>query len=188
MMKLAAKIGTLLVCVLTAATFAFPQDQAKGSNTQPASHLRIDFLLMEYNGQQKINSLPYTISMEAGADRQPQQGKIRMGVKVPIATAEGQFQYMDIGTDIDCRTEALSDNSYRLGLIISRSSIYAEAPNDSQKEAGTLRAVGNHPVIQSFSTDFPLIMHDGETSEGTSATDPFNGHVLKISITLHVLK
>ncbi len=187
MTKLGVKIGTLLVCLFMATAIALPQDQAKSSTEQPTSRLRIDFLLTEYSGQQKISSLPYTISMEAGADRPHQEGKIRMGVKVPIAQGN-DFQYMEIGTDIDCWAKALGDGSYDLSLTISKSSVYAEPPNESQAGTGTLHTVVNHPVIQSFSVDFPLKMRDGETAEGTSATDPFNGHVLKISVTLHVLK
>lgn len=191
MMKLGVKIGTLLVCLVMAAVVAFPQDQAKSSNEQPASHLRIDLLLSEYNGQQKISSLPYTISMEAGSDIRP-LSNIRMGVKVPIAQGvDGQgrptqFTYMNMGTDIDCNAKSRGDGSYDLYLTIDRSSVYAE--NATQTETETPPTVVAHPVIQSFNTGFPLRMHDGETTEGTSATDPFNGHVLKVTVTLHVIK
>lgn len=185
-MKLGVKIGTLFACLLMATAMAVPQDQAKSSNEQTASHLRIDFLLTEYNGQQKVSSLPYTISMEAGV------GSIRMGVKVPVAeglaSGSSQFSYMNVGTDIDCRARSHGDGSYDLDLSINRSSVYAEAANATQAESQTLRTVGTQPVIQTFNTGFPLRMRDGETTEGTSATDPFNGHVLKVTVTLHVVK
>lgn len=195
-MKIGVKIGTLLVCLLTATIVALPQDQANGSNEQPGSRLRIDFLLSEYNGPQKISSLPYGLSMEVGADMRQGvgSGRIRMGVKVPIAegfTAQGvatQFSYQDIGTDIDCGARSRGDGSYDLNLTINRSSVYAETQGVAQTEGQTLRSVGNHPVIQTFRTDFPLRMRDGETVEGTSATDPFSGHVLKVTVTLHVIK
>ena len=193
-MKLGVRMGTLLACLLFATAVALPQDQAKSSNEQPASHLRIDFLLTEYNGQQKISSLPYTISMEAGADNRPGISSIRMGVKVPVVQGvdgqgrASQYTYMDMGTDLDCRAKSGGDGSYNLDLTISRSSVYAEAANATQAEAQALRPVGTYPVVQTFRTDFPLRMHDGETEEGTSATDPFNGHVLKVTVTLHVIK
>lgn len=195
-MKLGVKLGALLVCLLMTTTIALPQDQAKSSTEQPASHVRIDFLLTEYNGQQKINSLPYTMSTEAVADTRPgyTNTSIRMGVKVPIAegvSAQGaptQFNYQDIGTDIDCRAKDRGDGSYDLDLFISRSSVYAEVPSAAQPQAEALRTVGTQPVIQAFRTNFLLRMHDGETTDGTSATDPFNGHVLKITVTLHVIK
>jgi hypothetical protein len=31
-------------------------------------------------------------------------------------------------------------------------------------------------------------MRDGETAESTVATDPVSGHVMRISVTLHVVK
>jgi hypothetical protein len=193
-MKLGVKVGTLLACLLIATTVVFPQDQAKSSNEQISSHLRIDFLLTEYNGQQKISSLPYTISMESGPENGPPIGSIRMGVKVPIAEgvfSQGQptqFTYTNVGTDIDCRAKDRGDGSYDLALSINRSSVYTEAANATQAEEQTLHAVSTHPVIQNFSTNFPLRMRDGDTQEGTSATDPFNGHVLKVTVTLHVVK
>lgn len=191
-MKLGVKIGTLFACLLMATAMALPQDQAKSSNEQTASHLRIDFLLTEYNGQQKVSSLPYTISMEAGAENRPGNSSIRMGVKVPVAeglaSGSSQFSYMNVGTDIDCRARSHGDGSYDLDLSINRSSVYAEAANATQAESQTLRTVGTQPVIQTFNTGFPLRMRDGETTEGTSATDPFNGHVLKVTVTLHVVK
>lgn len=195
-MKLGVKLGTLVACLLFATVVALPQDQAKSSNEQPASHVRIDFLLTEYSGQQKVSSLPYSMSTEAVADTRPgnTNTSIRMGVRVPIAegvNAQGvttQFSYQDIGTDIDCRAKDRGDGSYDLDLTINRTSVYSETANTAQTEAQALRPVGTHPIIQRFSTNFLLRMHDGETAEGTSATDPFNGHVLKTTVTLHVIK
>src|SRR5215469_3020438 len=175
MMKLGVKIWTLLVFLLMTAAIALPQDQAESSNEQPSTHLRIDFLLTEYNGQQKISSLPYTISMESGPENGPPIGGIRMGVKVPIAegvVSQGQptqFTYTNVGTDIDCRAKDRGDGSYDLALTINRSSVYAAAADATQTEAQTLRAVSTHPVIQNFSTNFPLRIRDGETEDGTSA-------------------
>lgn len=196
MMKLGLKIGTLLACLLMATAIAFPQDQSKSSNDQPASHVRIDFLLTEYNGQQKISSLPYTISTEAVSDTRPgnTNTSIRMGVRVPVVESvdsqgrASQFSYQEMGTDIDCRAKDRGDGSYDLDLSISRTSVYPEGANATQAETQALGPVGTHPVFRTFRTNFLLRMRDGETSEGTSATDPFNGHMLKVTITLHVVK
>jgi hypothetical protein len=42
--------------------------------------------------------------------------------------------------------------------------------------------------MRNFNSGFDLVLRDGETGEGVSATDPFNGHVLKVSVTIHVVK
>lgn len=194
-MKLGVKIGTVLVCLLMATTIALPQDQAKTPAGQPASHLRVDFLLSQYNGQQKISSLPYTISMEAGPGY-PRNGSIRMGIKIPVAlkgddhgpTVSPQFEYESMGTNIDCVARPSGDGAYGLDVTVNGSYAYTEAANATQTDGQALRAVGGHPVIQTFGSSFSVALRDGETREGVSETDPSNGHVLKISVTLHVIK
>ncbi|MGC1936265.1 MAG: hypothetical protein WA681_14715, partial [Candidatus Acidiferrales bacterium] len=130
-------------------------------------------------------SMPYTMYVEA-ASHYLRQGKLRMGVKVPLAEGTNQFQYTDVGTDIDCSATVTEDGSYNLDLNVNRSSVYSAG--DKQSETDAIRGAGGQPVIRSFGSDFSLKMHDGETTEGSSATDPFNGHVLKVTVTLHVIK
>ncbi len=186
-MKLTLRMAGILVALLLMPTVNHAQEQAKASNDQSISHVRIDLLLTEYDGQKKISSLPYTIYAESRPQRGGPPGRVRMGVRVPIPTdsSGNNFQYMNVGTDIDCNAWAAGEGVYDLSLSVNRSSLYAP----SQAETGGEQIhVGNGTVIRNFSTEFYLKLHDGETTDGTSATDPLNGHVLKISVTLHVVK
>ncbi|MGH9729550.1 MAG: hypothetical protein ACRD4V_13310 [Candidatus Acidiferrales bacterium] len=190
-MKLGMRMAGILMCLLLMPLCVQAQESAKTPDQEIISHLRLDFLLTEYNGQEKISSMPYTMYVEA-ASRTHHPGRLRMGVKVPVAEGvdrqgqPSQFTYMDVGTNFDCFATALGDGAYDLDLNLNRSSVYAAG--EQQTEAEALHSAGGRPVIRTFSTDFDLKMHDGETAEGSSATDPFNGHVLKISVTLHVIK
>ena len=104
-----------------------------------------------------------------------------------MASGSGSgFTYMNVGTDIDCIPITLSDGSYNIQIIANRSSIYTAPKGESEDQA--IRALPDAPVVRNFNTNFQLNMRDGETKEGTSAADPLNGHVLKISVTLHVMK
>jgi hypothetical protein len=89
-----------------------------------------------------------------------------------------------VGTDIDCAATISGDNSYNLDLTVRRSSMYSadEQATETTHDASAVSMTRN------FSTDFSVEMHDGQTADGPSATDPFNGHILKISVTLHVVK
>lgn len=185
-MKLTLRMAGILVALLLMPAVNHAQEQAKASNDQATSHVRIDLVLTEYDGQKKISSLPYTIYAESQQHRGGPAGRLRMGVRVPgPADSSGNFQYVDVGTDIDCSPWTLSDGTYDVSISVNRSSIYA--PSQGQNEAEQI-PVNGRMVIRNFWTAFDLRLHDGETTDGTSAADPLNGHILKISVTLHVIK
>lgn len=184
-MKLTLRMAGILVVLLLMPAVNHAQEQAKAPSDQSISHLRIDLLLTEYDGQKKISSLPYTIYAESQQHR-AESGRLRMGVRVPgPPDPKGDFQYVDVGTNIDCSPWTLSDGTYDVSISVNRSSIYA--PSQNENGAEQIPANGRM-IIRNFWTDFDLKLHDGETTDGTSATDPLNGHILKISVTLHVIK
>ena len=183
-MKLTLRMAGILVALLLMPAVNHAQEQAKAPSDQSISHVRIDLLLTEYDGQKKISSLPYTIYAESRPQRGGSPGRVRMGVRVPgPADSNGGFQYVDVGTNIDCNAWAASEGAYDLSISVNRSSIYLP----SQAEGEQIPASGRM-VIRNFGTEFYLKLHDGETTDGTSAADPLNGHILKISVTLHVIK
>lgn len=182
-----AMLGTL-TCLMMIPMAGRAQEQQTNSNEQGRNELRVDIVLAEYNGNDKISTLPYTIYVESSTRtvRAP-ESSMRMGVRVPVASGSGNgFSYMNVGTDIDCGAQALNNGSYDLNVNVNRSSIYAAAKSTNENQ--DIRALPDAPVVRSFNSHFYLSLHDGETKEGTSAADPLNGHVLKINVTLHVLK
>lgn len=184
-MKLRMAILGALMCLLMVPAISRAQDQAKNSNDKQIAHLRVDIVLTEYDGDKKISTLPYTLYAAAP----PQQGpaSLRMGVRVPVATgSSGGYTYMDVGTDIDCFARSFEAGSYALHINVHRSSIYTAGQGEAGDEQ--IHAQPQTPVVRNFDSNSDISLHDGETKEGTSATDPLNGHVLKISITLHVQK
>jgi len=186
-MKLTLRMAGILVALLLMPAVNHAQEQAKTPNDQSISHVRIDLLLTEYDGQKKISSLPYTIYAESSPQQhRAQAGKLRMGVRVPIPVDSSHFQDMEVGTDIDCNAWTLGEGTYDVSISVNRSSIYT--PSQGENEGEQIHAVGGRMITRNFSTDFDLKLHDGETTDGTSATDPLNGHILKISVTLHVIK
>jgi opacity protein-like surface antigen len=189
-MKLSMKVAAISLCLLMAAASARAQDQPKASDDHSTdiTHLRLDILLTEYDGDKKVTSLPNTMFLEA-RPHNAQDRQLRMGLRVPIASNSGtnqQFSYENVGTDIDARATTMADGSYDLDLRVDRSSVYSA--NQGKDETERVPAAGGLPIMRNFVASFDLGLHDGQTSEGTSTTDPFNGHVLKITVILHVLK
>ena len=120
-----------------------------------------------------------------------------MGLRVPVTTgssttgtnAATQFQYMDIGTNLDCNAYSALDGRYKLALSVDRTSLSSA----DDKKLSTMAAEGvnlstANPIIQHFSSSYDLMIRDGQTVEATSTSDPISGHVLQISVIANVVK
>jgi hypothetical protein len=174
------------------------KDKEKGKDTVKVKELappdvpvKVQILLTEFDGTQKLSSLPYTVYTLANApNSRPHNAHLRFGVKVPISQGSaGQITYQDVGTNIDCTAEQFSDGQYSLDFTVERSSVSMRGSNGEESEwkPGN-ESPGPYPLLRSFRDNFILIMRDGRTMEGTSAVDPVTGHVLKVEVTLNVLK
>lgn len=156
--------------------------------------LNVQIVLTEFDGTRKVTSLPYSIHILGTGTRNPQFANLRYGVRVPIALASSpnggsSIQYEDVGTNIDCRAIRREDGTYRLDITTERSSVSTPNANGTETEwkPGNSRP-SEQPLIRSFKDNFAVIVKDGQTVEGTSAADPVTGHVLKVDVTLTVLK
>jgi hypothetical protein len=174
---------------------ASPKPEAAPRRTGPTVPLRVQILFTKLQGERKVASLPYTLVCNADEARVP--SRVRMGIEVPVAAKEEnaptRFQYKNVGTNIDCNASPSGDGRYRLNLGIEQSSIYsgpetrtprADAPTWTPADV----AAGGAPLFRTFSTTFSPILRDGETSQYTVATDPVSGEVVKIDVTVTVVK
>jgi hypothetical protein len=156
----------------------------------PAIPLKVQVLVSRFQGEKKLSSLPYTLSVNAGS-----RATLRMGAKVPVnmmMTANmpkdfpqgGPIQYQDVGTSIDCYVStAQDDGRYRLEITIDDSSVYGDAPNPADNKP----APGN-PSFRSFRASDSMALRDGQTSQFTTATDKVSGEIVKVDVTLNVVR
>jgi hypothetical protein len=170
----------------SAASASVPGDKASNNS------LKLQIVISEYNGTQKVSSLPYTVYGVTGSNT-----SLRFDTKVPIVTgtfnsggtpANTQFTYQDIGTDIDCHVFPHSDmgaDPYHVSITIQRSAVLPS--NGNTPEQADARATGE-PLIRSFRDAFEVMIRDGQTIEGSSSVDPATGNVVKIELTLNVQK
>jgi hypothetical protein len=187
------KTGRVLILLAVAAmVFSLPahaQEKPKPDERSSAvSPLKIQIVFTEFEGDKKVKSLPYSMVFTAGTHREAEFAKLRIGSRVPVYVGkEGQFQYVDIGTNLDSRAEHLEDGRYALRLSLERSWVQAEMhmPIDNPASTAENKVVEfSQPVIGQYKTDVFLIARDGQTVETTVATDPLNGKQLKIEVTL----
>jgi hypothetical protein len=93
------------------------------------------------------------------------------------------FQYKNVGTNIDCSATDLGDGRFQLRLSVENSSAFA-----SPQGAATSSELSGAPLFRSFSASVDPVMRDGQTLQTVASTDPVSGEVVKIDVTLNVVK
>lgn len=189
-----------LVALLALAVIALrapAQEKPKPDSKTPVATLKVQVTFAEQEGEKKLANLPYTFFLKA-AEQGPNSPwtKVRMGSRVPVATGTEkgsiQFQYIDVGTNIDARGLATDDGRFDIVLNLERSWVEGEVriPAEKPAEAAINQNFGQfkEPIIRQFKTELTLTMRDGQTIQTTQATDPLSGRVLTITVTMNVVK
>jgi hypothetical protein len=203
MFRIAMKVMfgvSLLLPVLSASS------QEKPSKEEPqAAHpraegpqLKVQVVFAEFEGDKKVKSLPYSFLVKASTEDDRDRTKIRMGSRVPISTGASpatpaSIQYVDVGTNIDCVARQTPDGTYRVTLNLERSwaeDDLASKIDKSSNSAPPEKADGSFrpPVICQFRSEGTVTIRDGQTLETDSATDPVTGKVIRLEVTVNVLK
>ena len=141
---------TLVFAFALASTgIAASQDRAPAPPATAKAHvpdtpLKVQVVISRYQGDRKISSLPYTLSVTGVPS--PDRGfigraNLRMGAKIPVTMMAppavdgkpvpgvpigGPIQYQDVGTNIDCNAWATEDGRFRLEITIDDSSVYTD--------------------------------------------------------------
>jgi hypothetical protein len=186
----------LMLLPIAARTQEKPAADAPASQTSGSViPLKLQVLLTEYDGTKKIASLPYTMSLTGTPEGKPVHGftQLRDGVRVPVLsgskTAENSVQYIDVGTSIDARAAHTDGDLYSVEFTIERSSLVVRTENNQAKEwAPGDPSPGSQPLIRDFRSSFTIQLREGHGAEATVATDPMTGHVLKVEVSLTVVK
>jgi hypothetical protein len=156
----------------------------------PATPLKVTVLVSRFQGEKKLSSLPYTLSVNAGS-----RATLRMGAKVPVmmmtfanmpkdTPAGGPIQYQDVGTDIDCYVSSVQDDGrYRIEITLSDTSVYGDGPTATDN-----RPAPGNPSFRSFRATDSMVLRDGQTAQFTTATDKVSGEIVKVDVTLTAVK
>ena len=159
--------------------------------------LRVQITIARYQAERKLASVPYTVLLTTD-DRKV---RLRMGVEVPITVtsfsksdeaksgAVTSFQYKNVGTNIDCWAEDRSgDGLFQVGLSVENSSIYSST---DARTTGGLNETGlapDRPMFRTFNVSLNPTLRDGQSIQAVASTDPVTGEVVKIDVTMNVVK
>jgi hypothetical protein len=174
------------------------QDAAPAPAPRPATvakslvPLEVEVVISRYVDSKRISSLPYTLAVNANGP----EVMLNMGTEVavpsaaftPIASGDAKgavnpitsYNYRSVGTRISSSASITEDGRFDLRLFIDDSSVY-QSPS-------TVPGGNQMPAFRSFSSRNTLLLRDGQSREYTAATDRVSGEVVKISVTLKVVK
>ena len=193
----------VLALVLAAGTMMTVVAQEKPQAPPPAAQptpstvarqvpLKVQLTLSRFVGEKKISSTQYMLGVLTNA----QKTSLRMGVQVPVTikmidssgpagTVQNSYNYRDVGTNIDCEAQDVGGGVFKLVLTIEDSAIHLDRAPDSPQERQMARDV---PAFRSFRSSFATVLHDGQSMQYASATDPISGEIMKIDVLLTLAK
>ena len=136
---------------LSIAQLSNPALESAKASEKPQSAYRLDFSVNEMENGKKINTRQYSMNLNAG-----DSNSIKIGTRVPVETKQGEFTYLDVGTNIWSRIRELENG---LGLEV-RAEISNFAMNNQENNlrpllrqmqinGSTLATVGKPLVIGS---------------------------------------
>lgn len=153
--------------------------------------LRVQLVVSRFQGEKKISSIPYTLAVVANDN---DKTSLRMGVDVPVpqsvlksgepAGSATSYSYRSVGTNIDCAARTTEPGVFKLDVAIADTAVFAT--DKGGPSAPT--AVPGAPAFRSFTSTFNLLLRDGQTAQHTTATDTVTGEVLRVDVTLTVIK
>jgi hypothetical protein len=202
-MKIARSLTTFALLFMCAPLLVYGQgtkapDAPENAKAEPSTPVKLLIVLSEYDGTKKIANLPYTMPLIVGDKPSGAYSTLRIGVKVPVKTGESktgdtQIQYIDVGTSIDARVSHADGGKYQVDLKVDRSSLYVAARGQDGKVFGKEWSGGEappttEPIVRQYRGDVGMSLREGQTSEGTVATDPLTGHIFKVEVTLNMAK
>ena len=151
----------------------------------PVTTLKLTVVIARFSGEKKIGNLPFVLLLMPTDDRT----SVQMSSSVPVPTsafgppgAVQSFQYQNVGTNISASTgKEQGSGQYVVNLTISDSQILTDAASPTEATKGMMRT-------QNFTSSVRLPLKDGQTITYNAATDKLTGDLVRVEVTLNVLK
>jgi hypothetical protein len=178
--------AVLAIIALPAIAPITAQDRPAAPAPRVVTPLKITVVISRYQGEKKSGSLPFTLWVNAN-DRHGTSLRMAGQVPVPAFSTSGagptisSYSYRELGTKIDASADALEDGRFSIGLAIEDSQVFSDATKPAT-------GIGSLPSFQSFTSSTNVILKDGQTAQYTTATDKVSGEVIKVDVTLNIIR
>ena len=159
-------------------------DQAKSAELSPTHFYRLEYTVREMDGSKMLSKRTYSVGLRADNSRR----EMRTGSRVPVATGSfqpgpggngisplvnTQWQYIDVGVNIDSRAKEEGD---ALGLEVT-----ADMSSIAAGEGASPNMV-NNPVIRQVRGSAAVTVALGKPTIVFAADDPASGHRFELEV------
>jgi len=139
---------------------------------KPITAYRIEFNVRELDNGKRVNSRNYMMMAEEGS-----YARIRVGNRVPFQTSKDQYQYNDVGMNIDCRPHE-HENGVALDITVGFSSV--APPSET--------APSYNPVFRSNRSEVQTVVALDKPTLVTSLDDVESNRRYEIEVTATKVK
>ncbi len=158
----------------------------------PGLTLKVTVTISRWEGEKKVGSSPYVLMVVPSWGDRAEKGidgestSLQMGGEYPLPTpmiqpGDGKpttgISYKTLGTNIRIAARPADEGKYNLVVSV----------NDSQVDKAKTPAQPA-PSFQTFRAENRLTMRDGQTIQYTVATDAVTGQIVKLDVTMNILK
>lgn len=161
-----------------------PRPATAPATQGPLTPLKLQVVIARYQGEKKVSSMPYTLALLA-ADRPMYRGSVQSAIQVliPMVTVAEKTTgpvYKDVGTKIDCSATTIEGGRFKVEINLEDAGVYPDAklPADGMKG----------PWLTAFRSTQTVLLKDGQTVEYSTGTDRATGEIVKLEVTLTVVK
>ena len=185
-MKRTLPVVVLSLLLAGGAALAQEAQEKAQKPPKPVTPLKLQVVFSRYQGEKKAGSVYYTLPVSANDGS---LSRVVMGFQVPLRyeskESYGNVVFKDVGTSVGCRAETAEDAFFKLNCNFEQSSLQA---TNGEPSAKVTNAPPLPPVLRHFRSESSFLLRDGQSSQLTVATDPVSGDVVKVDVTLNVVK
>jgi hypothetical protein len=164
----------MLVATLAAGVLLAQVDKTATPAAEP-EYFRLNFVVKEIQDGKTVNARNYSTLMAAG---EKDRASIRAGTKLPVQTGVQQFQYIDVGVNLDCNALRRLQNRLAMNLSVELSTVVP--PQD--------KGTPSQPQIRSNRWNSPVVVPIGRPTVLFSSDDLASTRTLQLELTATPVK
>jgi hypothetical protein len=139
----------------------------------PKEAYHIDFSILELEDGKKINTRQYSTNLNTN-----DSSEIRIGTRVPVESKEGEFQYLDVGTNIFAR---IGDERGQAELTVKAEISNFAVPEQSERPV-------SRPVLRQLKIGGTTLLPLGKPMIMGSVDDPNSKRQFQLEVTVVKLR
>ena len=183
-------LSTFIACSLVSTGHAQQPTATPTPTPTPAvtTTLKCTVVISRFSGDKKVGSLPFALMVIPAGD----STIVQMGGSVPLQMTTtvdkdqksvSSWTYQSVGTRISATARSANEaGQFSVILAVDDTQLASDASDTGSNSS-------NRPArVQNFTSTSRLLLRDGQTVQYIAATDKVSGEVVKLDVTLNVIK